>query len=774
MSRLRLPTAAYRRPPFAPALFVCPIANSYASVSATAPSVGKQSPSLNHNRPIMVSSARLERLRNMLKADLEALPDRPISPPAEPNGASDELPVPASKQSPSNQTDMSTKEAQPAANANADRRFVWAQDAESSFNPNLDSMRLSSTPPDTAEPAVTDLQRGDLAPAHHHYTPILALAKYPYKYCSKNHAQDIASAFFDQGKFWKRKWDLYYVWDIDASKPLTLVRERQVHALLKEINSRLKLNLRITDHQREEGLVARFPNHPRCLPRYLGRSHSRDDHDNMAGNAPDESFRAAGEASHPPLLPPTLEEFKQMMQDLQDAQKAKGKANKAKKLEQRLDKHKAMADQFKRAQRYLGLRPTVPDGQAPPGLPAAIDPSMPAPFMFDQSVVFVCVDVESYERAHHKITEIGVATLDTRDLVGVAPGENGAAWREKIRARHFRINEYRHLHNSVFVNGHPDGFEFGESTFIPLSEAANHVAACFHAPFGAHATEGGAADNHLLSKCNPTEMRNIIFLGHDTLGDIRYLQQLGYDPSKVENILESMDTAIMYRVWHRDEQITKLGKILADFDIIGWKLHNAGNDAVYTVQAMLGICVREATIRGSPELEDLRNEEKTARLKAALEEAHQKAQEDAAGWSDHEADGDGGAPVPLAATDVPKPLSVQNKPKAIPQYDGSFDLEDGRGIGRGRARARGGPARSYPVRGDNQRGRGQHVSNGYRGSDERGTSRGSWSVQRRAGSPGRARSQVAGRGRGRGRGLPDSDGLNAANTESTPPSQCHW
>jgi hypothetical protein len=62
---------------------------------------------------------------------------------------------------------------------------------------------------------------------------------------------------------------------------------------------------------------------------------------------------------------------------------------------------------------------------------------------------------------------------------------------------------------------------------------------------------------------------------------------------------------------------------------------------------MLAICVREASIRGSVELETMREQDKAARLAAAQEAAKQRAKEDADGWSDNEANGDGGAPIPL-------------------------------------------------------------------------------------------------------------------------------
>jgi hypothetical protein len=63
---------------------------------------------------------------------------------------------------------------------------------------------------------------------------------------------------------------------------------------------------------------------------------------------------------------------------------------------------------------------------------------------------------------------------------------------------------------------------------------------------------------------------------------------------------------------------------------------------------MLAICVREASIRGTTELEAKQNEVKAARLAAAQEAVFQRAKEGAEGWSDSEAIGDGGAPIPLS------------------------------------------------------------------------------------------------------------------------------
>jgi hypothetical protein len=95
----------------------------------------------------------------------------------------------------------------------------------------------------------------------------------------------------------------------------------------------------------------------------------------MAGNAPEPGFRAAGEPEGRPLDGRSLEAFKKLMAESFEAQKAKSKAMRAKKQQARLLKHKTLSDQFKRTQRYLGLRPTANVAvTGPGGPPPAIDP----------------------------------------------------------------------------------------------------------------------------------------------------------------------------------------------------------------------------------------------------------------------------------------------------------------------------------------------------------------------------------------------------------------
>jgi hypothetical protein len=172
---------------------------------------------------------------------------------------------------------------------------------------------------------------------------------------------------------------------------------------------------------------------------------------------------------------------------MMQAQKGKKLASKEKQKGDRVAKQQSWNRSIKRVQRYLGIREAgieskivaIRAGIENSGLqwleydaavnaavaklppPVNFDAAKPAPYNQENSVVFVCVDIEAYERNTSLITEIGIATLDTRDIASMIPGEGGANWRSMIRARHFRIKEYQHLQNVEFVQGCADRFEFG-------------------------------------------------------------------------------------------------------------------------------------------------------------------------------------------------------------------------------------------------------------------------------------------------------------------------
>jgi hypothetical protein len=49
---------------------------------------------------------------------------------------------------------------------------------------------------------------GDLASPDQAYSPVLAISKFPYHFVEKRDSQNVASAIFDNNKFWELGWDL--------------------------------------------------------------------------------------------------------------------------------------------------------------------------------------------------------------------------------------------------------------------------------------------------------------------------------------------------------------------------------------------------------------------------------------------------------------------------------------------------------------------------------------------------------------------------------------
>lgn len=290
-----------------------------------------------------------------------------------------------------------------------------------------------------------------------------------------------------------------------SHKPLLLVPDIQVQELVDEINAKFRCALEIPADP-ELGFLISFYDNGSPQPQFLGVSLSKTDCLEMEStiSSPAEGYGETP-AGGSTALEISFAAFKLKMERAVQATQRKTKALKKKKNHSRLLQQQDWIRSLKRAQRYVGLRPRVARGVQPildgnlnweeqkaaqleldlmTGVVLfSIKAQEPVPYPFDSDVIFISVDVESYERDHRQITEIGVSTLDTRDIVGVAPGEEGKTWRTYIRSRHFRVKEFATLVNSDFVKGSPDKFMFGHSEWVSLRDAPSAVDSCFQGPF---------------------------------------------------------------------------------------------------------------------------------------------------------------------------------------------------------------------------------------------------------------------------------------------------
>ncbi|KAH7360579.1 hypothetical protein BKA65DRAFT_188777 [Rhexocercosporidium sp. MPI-PUGE-AT-0058] len=517
------------------------------------------------------------------------------------------------------------------------------------------------------------LKQGQLTTEGESFIPWAAVKKYPYTYVGVNNRQRVAEGFFDRGKISNEPWDFFYIYRGPSDpnlQPILLVPTRQVESFLQRINQTLHTGLTLPSGGANGSFQVTFTNDGTPQPRYLGYSVNSEMAESLRNNVPPHYFKlndepgAVGTPSDR-----SLAAFRAKIALMSQAQKGKKIVSKEKQKKERIEKQQAWSHSIKRVQRYLGLRESTTGrvaaikarlgetdhgwGQYEDAVKEALAKLPPsavfkadeaAPYLQEGAVVFVCIDVEAYERNARIVTEIGIATLDTNDLKSLAPGEGGAEWVKKIRARHFRINEHKHYNNTDFVAGCADRFEFGDSEFINLKDAPHIISTCFKPPF--------SGPGQLNVENDGQSKRNIILVGHDVGADINFLQSIGYDVLNLSNLLEQADTAIMWRYLKREANPRNLGSILADLGIIGWNLHNAGNDAVYTLQAMIGIAIKH--IEEKQKKREVKDLEKKIRISESVKEAVEIAVEREEGWSSGGENSDGGAPVPIVQQPSPQ------------------------------------------------------------------------------------------------------------------------
>jgi DNA polymerase III alpha subunit (gram-positive type) len=85
----------------------------------------------------------------------------------------------------------------------------------------------------------------------------------------------------------------------------------------------------------------------------------------------------------------------------------------------------------------------------------------------------------------------------------------------------------------------------------------------------------------------------VVLVFHESASDIKYLKHLSYYVELARNVVEVVDTREMHQCLVRSNDSASLASVLGYLGISYRYLHNAGNDAVYTLQAMVGLVVKK-------------------------------------------------------------------------------------------------------------------------------------------------------------------------------------
>ncbi|KAI8338063.1 hypothetical protein BC941DRAFT_32170 [Chlamydoabsidia padenii] len=192
------------------------------------------------------------------------------------------------------------------------------------------------------------------------------------------------------------------------------------------------------------------------------------------------------------------------------------------------------------------------------------------------SHVFVSLDIEAYEADHSILLEIGWTLYDGRE--------------NHYQDQHYMMEPYRHLRNGKYVDDQRMNFDYGTSVWCTLGQALNEL----HKDLAwATRRDGG-----------------FVLVGHGLNSDLIYLKQCKFewpvldgtrskdglfglaDQGVVDVHASALRTIVntdtLYGAWINDlHNPPSLGRCLTLMDIEHWHLHNAGNDAHYTMELMM-------------------------------------------------------------------------------------------------------------------------------------------------------------------------------------------
>lgn len=83
--------------------------------------------------------------------------------------------------------------------------------------------------------------------------------------------------------------------------------------------------------------------------------------------------------------------------------------------------------------------------------------------------------------------------------------------------------------------------------------------------------------------------RRVILVGHDVIQDVKYLESMGLDLKRETSCIGTVDSQVLHQAMAASDASRGLGSVLDELEFQYSYLHNAGNDAVHTLRAAIGI-----------------------------------------------------------------------------------------------------------------------------------------------------------------------------------------
>ena len=175
---------------------------------------------------------------------------------------------------------------------------------------------------------------------------------------------------------------------------------------------------------------------------------------------------------------------------------------------------------------------------------------------------FVALDVEAYEADTTKVLEVGIACASGVDVFDVG---------EEV-VTHLVVADHLDLHNGRFVPDHRAHLNFGRAETVPLDGLAEKIRETLHTI--------------------RQQVSALYVVGHSIQHDIDWLKTLGIDVQ-----MEGCDIAKAWQAREGAVHLTSLAHMLDGLKIEYSNLHNAANDAVYTLRVFKRMMAQEEAAR---------------------------------------------------------------------------------------------------------------------------------------------------------------------------------
>ncbi|KAJ9075120.1 hypothetical protein DSO57_1039255 [Entomophthora muscae] len=208
-------------------------------------------------------------------------------------------------------------------------------------------------------------------------------------------------------------------------------------------------------------------------------------------------------------------------------------------------------DILAKAKKSLELAKEIVAGRRPE--PMLCSNTKPLPNVIpshDDTIYLFAVDVESFEKNHSIILELGWIIFDVLN--------------QRFYNRHIVIKEYQHVRNYKYVPDCKDKFMFGKSEFLSEEEA-----------------------KRVLQNEIDTLAPNLAMICHGLSSELKYFQKMGL---RLRHTYEFDTNELHHSLFNDHGKTISLLNLLNKYNIESQYLHNAGNDAHYTLLVFLAMC----------------------------------------------------------------------------------------------------------------------------------------------------------------------------------------